>query len=285
MGDFNVKLKYYVDSVLNQKEFPATGKMTVCELKRQISKKLKTSYYNLQHMTFLGQILDDEEEIWSYEIEEGSVLEFSYQVHDIDMDIGNFDQNHEGKVGCEILKGSVKVGDFATIVQSLKGNPSAQFNLVEPGLISNETIIRLKQLVDREHLEFSQSWGTERAGELDDFKYNLIRKELSNLIGQKTLQKLEALYEDTYDEIVIRRCQSHGQFINFHTDFSKRTLQVALNGDDEYEGGRLVYVTGGVMHTPQRPTGSITIHQNDIVHGVSKLGKGVRYGLFLLKKK
>jgi hypothetical protein len=35
---------------------------------------------------------------------------------------------------------------------------------------------------------------------------------------------------------------------------------------------------------PDRPEGAITIHHNDIVHGVSLLESGVRYGLFFLQK-
>ena len=59
--------------------------------------------------------------------------------------------------------------------------------------------------------------------------------------------------------------------------------QVALNGDGDYEGGRLVYLTGnGVFRTPPRPAGTTTIHNCGIVHGVTKMGWGVRYGLFLL---
>lgn len=104
------------------------------------------------------------------------------------------------------------------------------------------------------------------------------------LIGRDALERLECLFEDSYDEIVIRRCFAHGKFINFHTDFSRKTLQVALNNDTEYEGGRLVYLTEGKVHTPERKAGSITIHENDIVHGVTKLESGIRYSLFLLKK-
>jgi hypothetical protein len=59
-------------------------------------------------------------------------------------------------------------------------------------------------------------------------------------------------------------------------------MQVALNGDDEYSGGRLVFVTNGSLHIPRRPEGAVTIHQNDIVHGVSILKSGTRYGLFFL---
>jgi predicted 2-oxoglutarate/Fe(II)-dependent dioxygenase YbiX len=95
---------------------------------------------------------------------------------------------------------------------------------------------------------------------------------------------LIALFNDSLDEIIIRRCSAHGKFINFHTDVSLKTLQVALNDDSEYEGGRLMYLSDGKVHVPSRPAGSITIHHNDIVHGVTKLHSGTRYGLFLLKK-
>jgi len=71
------------------------------------------------------------------------------------------------------------------------------------------------------------------------------------------------------------------QSIEFHRDFSKRTMQVALNDESEYSGGRLVFVTGAGLLAPPRPAGSATIHTNKIVHGVSTLRSGIRYGLFL----
>ena len=66
-------------------------------------------------------------------------------------------------------------------------------------------------------------------------------------------------------------------------------MQVALNGEgggeDEYEGGTLVFVTGAGFEQPHRPAGSATTHDNTIVHGVTQLVSGVRYGLFLLQNK
>lgn len=50
--------------------------------------------------------------------------------------------------------------------------------------------------------------------------------------------------ENAYQQIIIRRCQAHGKLINFHTDVSLRTLQLSLNSDEEYEGGKLVYIKG-----------------------------------------
>jgi hypothetical protein len=72
--------------------------------------------------------------------------------------------------------------------------------------------------------------------------------------------------------------------INFHTDVSQKTMQVALNDETEYEGGRLLFVSKGILNAPERMIGTVTIHDNTIVHGVTLLESGVRYGLFFLKK-
>lgn len=72
--------------------------------------------------------------------------------------------------------------------------------------------------------------------------------------------------------------------INFHTDVSQKTMQVALNDETEYEGGRLLFVSKEGLNAPKRMTGTVTIHDNTIVHGVTLLESGVRYGLFFLKK-
>ena len=57
--------------------------------------------------------------------------------------------------------------------------------------------------------------------------------------------------------------------------------QVALNGDADYGGGRLVFATSIGFVIPARPAGTATIHTDRIVHGVTALTGGVRYGLFL----
>ncbi len=79
--------------------------------------------------------------------------------------------------------------------------------------------------------------------DIDDLKISLTRDQLLTMIGSSNVQELERLFGDSYNEILIRICQSHGKLINFHIDHSLKTMQVALNGDDDYEGGRLVYAT------------------------------------------
>jgi hypothetical protein len=56
---------------------------------------------------------------------------------------------------------------------------------------------------------------------------------------------------------------------------------VALNGDDEYSGGRLVFATAAGFEVPTRAAGSATIHTHGVVHGVTSLTSGVRYSLFV----
>jgi hypothetical protein len=77
----------------------------------------------------------------------------------------------------------------------------------------------------------------------EDLKISLTRSELAILVGIEVISEFEHIFGESYDEILIRRCEAHGKFINFHTDVSHKTMQVALNGDHEYSGGRLVYVT------------------------------------------
>ncbi|TNV76385.1 hypothetical protein FGO68_gene17613 [Halteria grandinella] len=160
------------------------------------------------------------------------------------------------------------------IVSQLKGNPVGQYDYTAPGQVPSEVVEKL--------IEYTEAQYKLSPTKEDDFKYQLLKKELIQLIGQDIFDKLASLFGVQVDEILLRRCEAHGKFINFHTDVSKKTLQVALN--DNYEGGKLVYLTEGRVFAPERPTGSITIHSDDIVHGVTKLESGVRYGLFLLNK-
>ena len=120
--------------------------------------------------------------------------------------------------------------------------------------------------------------------DLSDFKIELSSSKLQALIGKGQILELQAIFGSPHSEILIRRCSAHGQFIKFHTDVSKRTLQVALNGDADYVGGRLIFATNGALYAPERPEGTVTIHHNDIAHGVSMLESGIRYGLFFLQK-
>ena len=120
--------------------------------------------------------------------------------------------------------------------------------------------------------------------DLIDMKINLTDAQLIAIIDQANFENLRRIFGQSDDEIVIRRCHATCKFINFHTDQSLRTMQVSINSDRDYEGGQLMYLTNGKVNIPSRTAGTITIHENDIVHGVTELVSGTRYGLFFLKK-
>jgi hypothetical protein len=117
----------------------------------------------------------------------------------------------------------------------------------------------------------------------NDSQTVLSEHSLASLIGAANVRKLTAFFGGQgFNEIKLRRSSARGKCINFHRDISRRTMQVSLNSDDDYVGGRILYATDDGFLSPPKPAGSVTIHDHHIVHGVTRLDSGVRYGLFLL---
>lgn len=121
----------------------------------------------------------------------------------------------------------------------------------------------------------------------EDLKLDLSAHALSTMVGPDTLAGLARIFGGKhgveFNQIKLRRVEARGQCINFHLDHSKRTMQVPLNGDDEYVGGRLVFATETGLLFPRRSAGSATIHDYRIVHGVTTMKQGTRYSLFFLR--
>ena len=116
-----------------------------------------------------------------------------------------------------------------------------------------------------------------------DLRRTLSTTQLTDLIGAAAVERLATAFGGPHNLVKLRRAEGcGGAFVEFHADtHSRRTMQIALNGDDEYRGGRLVFATGAGFVIPTRSAGTATIHTDRIVHGVTALTSGVRYGLFL----
>ena len=69
-----------------------------------------------------------------------------------------------------------------------------------------------------------------------------------------------------------------------HTDYkANHTVQIALNDDTEYNGGRLCYFSSQIgLTVTSRPAGTLTSHSAVVLHAVTKLHSGIRYGLFVV---
>lgn len=86
--------------------------------------------------------------------------------------------------------------------------------------------------------------------------------------------------------IAMRRTQGPiAGAIDWHFDggYASRTIQIALNDDSEYGGGRLCCFTPqhGVQ-VLRRSAGDLTSHGRDVLHAVTRLTSGTRYGLFVV---
>ena len=117
-----------------------------------------------------------------------------------------------------------------------------------------------------------------------DVRLSLSEAELEQLVGASATRRLFDHFGVRPTDIRLRRVEANSDdpvCVPFHTDYSKRTMQVPLNDPHEYDGGSLVWAVDGALETPPRPAGSATIHTKDVVHAVTRMSHGTRYGLFL----
>ena len=117
---------------------------------------------------------------------------------------------------------------------------------------------------------------------------------LNELVGAAAVTKLRRMWVSSSTrsingmKFVLRRTQGPlDGCIAFHPDgtYASCTLQITINGDDEYQGGRLCfYAPDAGLHIPPRPSGTVTIHPRHQLHGVTRLISGKRYSLFVVDR-
>ena len=111
---------------------------------------------------------------------------------------------------------------------------------------------------------------------------------LYELVGQNAVTEMMKLCKANNDhlKIVMRRTQGPiDGCIAFHADgaYASETAQITVNGDDEYQGGRLAFYSSDVgLKIPVRPSVTVTVHKRKQMHGVTRLISGTRYSLFVV---
>jgi hypothetical protein len=218
-------------------------------------------------------------------------------------DIGDFGYHHSTP-GAEFLHGeptSATASDVRKLVLQLGGSTTEPMS--STGLpFTSHTGHNLLGLSARDSLIDLLDERYRSDGHPVDLKLDLSEAELISKIGDKAYRGLVALFgSPAANQIKLRRVEAHGQCINFHLDHSLRTmqvrhcqpstvsciaavcvhgtvfasrfdslalaldLQVPLNDETDYIGGRLVFACADGLHQPCRRAGSATIHDNTIV--------------------
>jgi len=188
------------------------------------------------------------------------------------IDIGHFGL-HEEDPGIGFLKSGLPndVEAATALIQNLGASLTSGFLHVEDELLNHQERNKLISYTDA-HFDGSP-----------DFKLYLTPSELENLVGVARYEYLSSKMGNNFSEIVLRRVEDHGHAINFHTDYSHKTMQIMLSEQNDYDGCDLVFVTGAGFEKPTRMPGQATIHDNSILHGVTEMKSGVRHSLFFLR--
>jgi len=262
---------------------------TIANLKEKIQ-QFEGTPTDMQRLIFAKQQLEDSRTLSSYDIQDQSSLHMMRRLRG---DVGEWG-THDGLIGIDYLMlgqgpqlRSLPRTEALQIAASLGASCEGTFELElkssdNPSslpVLSGEQCQRCIEFLDENVATALSGNATSRT--VADFKIELPQSEAIALLGSHAVSLLHSLHPEGHQaKLLLRRSQAHGQCISFHTDCgSKLTVQVALNGDNQYEGGRLCYITAHGLEVPERPAGCLTIHDDTIAHGVSRLISGTRYGL------
>ncbi len=200
------------------------------------------------------------------------------------VDIGTFSNQSEEDIGKFILKNidnkqmlinqesvDVKGEEINKIIEQLDGKCDASFQYMTNNIFNRKNRRDLIDYINRYYHNNEQ-----------DFKLEITSETLQKLIGNNKLEKIQKVFQNNISKIKLRRVYGNKSFIDFHKDYANKTLKIPLNSHREYKGGDLIYLSNGKIHIPKQNLGSMTIHDNSIIHGVSQITEGIRYSLFIL---
>jgi uncharacterized protein (TIGR02466 family) len=131
--------------------------------------------------------------------------------------------------------------------------------------------------------------------DLPEYQVNLSVEDLTGLLDRDTVAKLlrmpralgapaDLAADELYERINIFLRMYSPQtrpYIAFHSDTCSYTVNIALNDDISFDGGKLLAVNGSTLKAPSRRLGTAILHAGNLVHGVTKIERGTRYSLIL----
>jgi hypothetical protein len=132
--------------------------------------------------------------------------------------------------------------------------------------------------------------GIDQVDGCPDWQVNISEKKLSKIIGNDAKDRLWKVPSNldpdatTFDNvgIFIRMYQRRTRpWMPFHRDGNQWTVNVALNSDCDFVGGRLLALHNRELQVLERQEGDATCHNNRVFHAVSAITEGTRYSMIL----
>jgi hypothetical protein len=165
--------------------------------------------------------------------------------------------------------------------------------LAMPSYLPPDACARLRGTIDND-------W-QEKRDSVDggpDHQLHVTKEQFARVVGSANASKIWKLphtFEefskniDTEEEgqasswqILIRRYSPETRpWIPFHVDAAAVTINIALNADETFEGGRLLTCTNHAIRVLPRDEGDLTIHSSSLLHAVTQMHSGVRYSLIM----
>ena len=172
-------------------------------------------------------------------------------------------------------------------VGSSPNQPSTIHALTIPSVLTPTECDKLINFIEKQ----IKDDGYDNVDGCPDWQINITSKKLNKILGgSETLQRLydvPSMVDSSYTSdrfervgIFLRMYQRNKRpWMPFHSDGNAFTVNVALNDDNEYRGGKLMVLHKDQVDIVERNQGDATCHRGTVYHGVSAMRSGTRYSM------